>query len=155
MKGSAEMVAQEEAIIQVDLLGQGLISSICTAQHTYRKTRDRGFRRYKGEFEQHASRDPSIAMDHHELPKLDPNHEFAHPAALHAETADGGALMLDRLSIGGVPRNLSPVIKVTIERNNSNESRTLLLLLPRSLDCLFLPLNGSSVTRNLRFRLRY
>lgn len=88
-----------------------------------------------------------------ELPKSQPN-PLARPFFAREQLMGGDTLMLDRLSIDRFePCNLSPVIKVTIERNNSDESRN--FPLTHSLPPQSTLLNGSSVTRNLRFWTQY
>lgn len=160
MKGSAETVTQEEAIIQAGFAGRGLISSIRSRADTPEEdTRSTRLQRWvRGSDTPRVHRAVYRSWWNNELPKSRPNLPSPRPFFVREQLMGGDTLMPDRrLSIAATAgtsaaHNLSPVIKVTIERNNSDESRNFPLPGAHSLPPQSTLLNGSSVTRNLRFR---
>lgn len=162
MKGSAETVTQEEAIIQAGFAGRGLISSTRSRADTKRKTRDHDPHGCWGESEG-ATRLASIvrSIDRDGITScqsrgrifLRPGHSSCGnswwAAILWCPT---DAYRSQQRRVRAPRTTCLPVIKVTIERNNSDESRNFPLPGAHSLPPQSTLLNGSSVTRNLRFR---
>lgn len=148
MKGSSETARRRD---NTSRICGTRFNILLTVWHTQKDTRSRS-----AVAEESPSDTPCVHRAIHrswwnnELPKSQPN-PLAQPFFAREQLMGGDVLMPDCLSIDGLePYNLSPVIKVMIEQNNSDESRN--FPPAHSLSPQSTLLNSSSVTRNLRFR---